>query len=765
MSKFLRIGERLSSIKIQGADVGEFNIVVHTSGSLRGIGVMPATVEKAAKIMQKYIAALTDITLPVIFDNYPAHPAKEIAIGGVNRDYDTTRGETYAPDEYEIKTSQGNLSINGGVRGVLYGVYAFLENYLGLRFFTRAIERVKYEPEIEIGEIHERFNPPFTYRELCHWNIFEPNFTVKSKINGTFARKLREEDGYGVGFAGGFAGLVHTFSHFCPPEKLFESHPEYFAADERGNRVPYALCFTNVETQKTVAKNMLECLAAEVAPTVISLSINDGVDSRCHCENCRNLFGGKCNETDRLLYFVNKVAKKIAKKYPEVDVDTISYADMSEPPKLVKPAKNVVIRVCANGARNITLAEAEEIAKTGNERVKKPFASKIAFIDRLKRIAEATGKIYVWDYPYNYKVINGIFPVLHTIREDMRFFAEHNVKGVYINGQTDTCDFDDLKIYLISKALFNPYMSAEEYERHYEEFLQGFYGAGWKNIDRYIKNCEKIGKKTNFGCHSDPDETIPLKRHKNGEYDFSFIDSSRKKFGNALKRAGSAGEKRRIEKNALQLDYYELYTLMQNQTAPSVHPSGQTLAAYRQKNEKLYRDFVRFGITRVVENTFLPIVKDFNQAPNEWDYWDEKCVAGDRNNEIYDREMYIMLPFCSAQSEEYEADDRADITFVYKTNNENERGFVSVYGDERTKIQAGWKNGFRDFKEMRFYGVQPLTRKEFSRISGIEENDIRINLLPMHLRGAILRIERADSGAYAFIRNLKIERREAKKQK
>ena len=198
---------------------------------------------------------------------------------------------------------------------------------------------------------------------------------------------------------------------------------------------------------------------------------------------------------------------------------------------------------------------------------------------------------------------------------------------------------------------------------------------------------------------------------------------------------------------------------MNEQTAPSANPSEQTLATYRQKNEKLYRSFLKFGITRVVENTFLPIVKDFDQSPNEWDYWDEKCIAGDRNNEICEREMYIMLPFCSAQSREYGAEDRVDISFAYRTNNENERGFVSVYKDENTRIRANWRDGFGEFTKLRFYGVQPLTKKEFSRIAGIDENDVRINLLPIHLRGAILRIERIDSGAYAFIRNLKIERR------
>ena len=99
MSKFLRIGQELTKVYIDNHNIEEYNIVVHSAGDLRSPGIMTATTEKAAKVFQQYIALLTDITLPIIYDIYPLHTEKEIAIGGVFREYDTTRGEAYEEDE------------------------------------------------------------------------------------------------------------------------------------------------------------------------------------------------------------------------------------------------------------------------------------------------------------------------------------------------------------------------------------------------------------------------------------------------------------------------------------------------------------------------------------------------------------------------------------------------------------------------------------------------------------------------------------------
>ena len=736
MDKFLRLGQKLSKIYIGNRNIEEFNIVVHTNGDLRGPGVMPATIEKAAKIFQKYVAMITDITLPIIFDNYPLHTEKEIAIGGVLRDYDVMCNENYLADEYEIRINKGNLIINGGVRGILYGVYSFLEEYLGVRFFSATCERILYKENIEIHEIDKKFSPIFEYRELCHWNIFDADFSVKHKINGTFVRKLREEDGDGVGFAGGFGALVHTFSLFCSPQKYFYEHPEYFALDEKGNRCPSALCYTNKETQKVVFNNIVELLKKEKEPKLVSLSINDVIKSRCNCEQCKGLFGGRGNDTDRLLYFVNKVAGKVKKVYPQVKIDTISYADMSSPPEIVKPEDNVVIRVCANkGVSGLSIEEASD-AKIRKAK---------EYMDRIQKLSQITDKIYVWDYPYDYMVINSIFPILHTLREDMRFYAEHNVKGIYINGQTDTCDFDDLKIYLLAKVMFDPYMSSEEYEKHLTEFLEGYYGSGWKEIYRYIIMSEKVSRKTEFNIWSQPHEIIPLKYDEEGNADYSFMNKSRELFNKAKKKA-RGGEIRRIDKNSLQIDYYELHSLMKEGVKKGDAAEREEWA---RKNENLYNKFIKYGITRVVENVFMPVVKNFMQSPIEWEYWDFQCVTGDRNNDAQERELYLLVPV-DAQEHTF-----VDIEFLYKTNNENSRGYVSVYGSDSEKINATWEE-YGEYQLIKFHHAEVLSKKSFSIISGIDEKDKRINLLPMHLKGAILKVEKMDAGAYAFVKGIKV---------
>ena len=147
-------------------------------------------------------------------------------------------------------------------------------------------------------------------------------------------------------------------------------------------------------------------------------------------------------------------------------------------------------------------------------------------VKRINELSAITDKIYIWDYPYDYVTTNAIFPILHTLREDMRYYVDHSVKGIFINGQTDASDFDDLKIYLLAKVMFDPYMSAEEYERHMMEFLEGYYGAGWKELYRFILMSEKASAKKQFDRWSPPQKVIPLKYDKDGKVDYTFMNKA-----------------------------------------------------------------------------------------------------------------------------------------------------------------------------------------------------------------------------------------------
>ena len=48
-----------------------------------------------------------------------------------------------------------------------------------------------------------------------------------------------------------------------------------------------------------------------------------------------------------LLRFVNAVADAVAERYPDVLVDTLAYQYTRNVPKLTRPRRNVIIRLCS----------------------------------------------------------------------------------------------------------------------------------------------------------------------------------------------------------------------------------------------------------------------------------------------------------------------------------------------------------------------------------------------------------------------------------
>ncbi len=58
---------------------------------------------------------------------------------------------------------------------------------------------------------------------------------------------------------------------------------------------------------------------------------------------------------------------------------------------------------------------------------------------------------------------------------------------------------EELRAYAYAKLTWNPYMSEKEYERHINEFLQGYYGERWKHIRRYLE----IWAEATDGAHYD----------------------------------------------------------------------------------------------------------------------------------------------------------------------------------------------------------------------------------------------------------------------
>ena len=80
-------------------------------------------------------------------------------------------------------------------------------------------------------------------------------------------------------------------------------------------------------------------------------------------------------------------------------------------------------------------------------------------------------------------------------------------------------EFVELRTYLLSKLLFNPYMSKEEYYGHMDEFLENVYGHGGKYLRQYIDLAEEMTENICFNLDLDAYHFYPMPevvRHEAG---------------------------------------------------------------------------------------------------------------------------------------------------------------------------------------------------------------------------------------------------------
>jgi len=146
--------------------------------------------------------------------------------------------DSLGDDGYLIKATERGLLLAGKTQlSVYYAVYAFLEKYLGVRWFLACPlgEVVPNKKTIEVGTIED---------------ISKPAFVLRWVGRGDWARRN------GMNVAVGAEGelkikwFVHTFTRLLPPEKYYAEHPEYFALiGGEGNQAHPARSDSNLHLQ------------------------------------------------------------------------------------------------------------------------------------------------------------------------------------------------------------------------------------------------------------------------------------------------------------------------------------------------------------------------------------------------------------------------------------------------------------------------------------------------------------------------------------
>jgi len=400
--------------------------------------------------------------------------------------------EKLGKEEFCIKSQKdGSLTISGGrPRGVLYGVYWFLDRKLGVHWLTPSVEYVPSKTSVDLGDINHIGKPAFASRLLL---CTDHRFAARNLINvNSGSSKYPQEYGFEKFF--GPNGFAHNLCTLVPPMRFFKTHPDIYAL-QRGKRrhgnatgVTASYCLTNPKLAELVIIEARKYLQAHPETTYFGIEEGDFTEGNCTCENCKaaELKYGK-RVGGCWIEFANRVSGALKKEFPHVIFKTFAYLSSKKPPVNIKANENVAVHYCAWGQR-FGLAYTDPRNQSGQDLIKD-----------IKGWEKVADHILIWDYVACMGSLMSNADNLQNI-DNMKLFRDLGAEGVFPEGSAP----EDIGVcgaafrsWLLARAMWNPdECQGEELER---TFCKEFFGekAGAK-IAEYYKTYRDVNKKEGF---------------------------------------------------------------------------------------------------------------------------------------------------------------------------------------------------------------------------------------------------------------------------
>ena len=504
------ISAGVSFAAITGPDGRDYEQIVVASDA-------PNSVKLAASELKRFLGGIGVADLPVVHvaDNGKA----AVFIGG---DPETAK---LPSDGFVIRTEPGRLTIAGKDnpgrfsefpgrnpfrwielynsrlklaalldQGTLCGVYAFLEDACGVRFYWPGADGtvVPRRKSMRLPELSIRRAPRFNYR--YPWFC---NFSKDEDCPLWFRR---------VGF-GGQAPVV-IIDSFIMVNHMKKDHPEYFAlvdgvrdfSNKCASQGGGHLCLTNPDVAKAWARQIDEFFETHPEMEVYPVTPGDGLMRVCGCPACqaevRPAAGRKGKFSYHIWKFVNSVAREVAKKHPGKFIGCLAYESYWSPPEELTFEPNTAVMICQS-RRGMCNEDA-----------------RAAFWDGVERWSKLVGRVYFWNWYLTNWPPNDHLPVFYpnVISSEIRkmaanpkvfgeFIEAENFAGMFPFGtdRMGTPGMSHLNLYLTAKLYWNPQLDVDA---TLDEYYRLFYGpaekemrAFWETAARCVEGAGPKGSK------------------------------------------------------------------------------------------------------------------------------------------------------------------------------------------------------------------------------------------------------------------------------
>lgn len=561
-------------------------------------------IDTASEELQNYIEKICGVKLPVTVESELPASAKAISLGEtklsekIGFDYSGI-GE----DGFLLYSDSANFIIRGeDSRGTLYGVYTFLEEYLGVRWFTPTLERVPENEDIVIdANINRVVEPSFVVRRNDTMGTNEAH-RARTKMNVSFHENATKYGGT-LTYSLWDASLITLV-----PKSLFAEHPEYFALGEDGKRTTDHVCMTNPEVLDLVVKNAREIMTNAInGAKFIHIGQDDNINY-CRCENCEALYEKYGAVSAPTLIFTNKLADILGPEFPDYTFTFYAYNETDRPPTdtSLKCRPNVAPVLCGlhKACRSHSLLECG--AQDGDDSFENLYGDPDTTIAKdFERWTQIADRTYIYDYTINFLFSAQFFSNFEYMQETMKYMHDIGITGyIYNCGDGHTAAFNELRNYLLCKLQWD--VNADV-EYHMIDFMNEYYG---EDAAQYIKEILDI-------------QTAQIKatahafdfdwHYQSGYYPIHTMAKLDCLWDKALNADITQEQFKNVEIASLSWRFFK---------ANQMQGEFFFLNPLRLKeNEDLYDDYKKYGINRVSSFSIIPEKDQINfiQRPINWE--------------------------------------------------------------------------------------------------------------------------------------------------
>ncbi len=473
----------------------------------------------AGKELNRFLHTCTDNMFPITDKVMPGE--KYISVGKTAALKSADLKENYKglkDDGFFIREKDGCVYIDGNYdRSVLYGVYDFLEEYFGVRFFAPDCTFAPQSSTVINKPVSRYEVPAFEVRSYMCPGLAPSNgdqdFQARSRAISSFV-EMDEKHGFRPWFFGR-NNSTHNFHFYVPYEKYGKAHPEFyyqregegtgtFKEDGTMDQSINTICLTNgVKDDGTedesmdisVVKVVFEELKKDVLanPQVKYFSFEqEDLSYGCECERCRKT-AEKYKRSGIQIRFCNLIARKLKKWADEelggreIYIITFAYSYTKDAPVKYVNGKAVPIDDSVIADDNLII----RIALMQNAYYS--YFDKRQSEDIVKAFEEwpVVGKKFMfWGYDIGFDRVLRFFPSDRVIGENVRGIAERKFIHVMFEGESPRSGGWQplMRGYAYNKLFWNPALDADvllkEFRLHYfgeigakavEEFMQLYY--------------------------------------------------------------------------------------------------------------------------------------------------------------------------------------------------------------------------------------------------------------------------------------------------